>query len=162
MPRTAETAGFRLNHTMLRIKDPKVSLAFYTDVIGMDFVSAHDGPDFTNYFLTFDHSGGKLTAEEKEEDRLNREGVLELCHNHGTESLESTPYHNGNKEPRGFGHIAITVDDVNAACERFEKLGVPFQKKLSDGRMKHIAFILDPDGYWIEVLQNNKAKAKTD
>jgi lactoylglutathione lyase len=79
-------------------------------------------------------------------------GVLELTHNPGTETLDKTPYHSGNSEPRGFGHIAITVDDVEAACARFERLGVPFQKRLTDGAMKNIAFILDPDGYWIEVV----------
>ncbi|KAL7009781.1 Lactoylglutathione lyase [Cystobasidiomycetes sp. EMM_F5] len=73
---------------------------------------------------------------------------------HGTESDESFQgYANGNKDgSKGFGHIAISVKDINAACERFEKLGVNFQKRLSDGRMKTIAFITDPDGYWIEVV----------
>ena len=75
-------------------------------------------------------------------------GVLELTHNHGTESDSNfSGYASGNTEPgKGYGHIAITVPNVAAACERFEKLGVPFKKKLTDGRMKDIAFILDPDG----------------
>lgn len=45
------------------------------------------------------------------------------------------------------------MDDVAAACARFERLGVPFKKRLTDGKMKEIAFILDPDGYWIEVVR---------
>jgi len=44
------------------------------------------------------------------------------------------------------------VPDVNAACERFEKFNVPFIKKPNDGRMKGLAFIQDPDGYWIEIF----------
>ncbi len=134
----------------------------------MDLVAENKFETFTLYFLAFDN-GTPTTPE----NRFQREGILELTHNHGTESDPNfAGYANGNSDPgRGFGHIAITVDDVEAACARFEKLGVKFQKKLTDGKMKHIAFILDPDGcvarpfaasvccspvcsrrYWIEVL----------
>jgi len=154
MPRTTETASFKFNHTMIRVKDPKVSLAFYQDILGMDLLSERKFSDFTLYFLAFNHDGKELTPEEKTATRFSREGVLELTHNHGTESDPDFPgYANGNTEPgRGFGHIAISVDDVEKACERFDKLGVKFKKRPSDGKMRHIAFILDPDGYWIEIV----------
>ena len=75
-----------------------------------------------------------------------------LTHNWGTEKDPLFSYHNGNDDPRGFGHIGITVPDVYAACERFESLGIKFVKRPDDGRMKGLAFIRDPDGYWIEIL----------
>lgn len=72
--------------------------------------------------------------------------------NWGTEDQADFAYANGNSEPgRGFGHIAVVVDDIEKACERFESLNVKFIKKLTDGSMKNIAFIADPDNYWVEV-----------
>ncbi|KAH7334368.1 Glyoxalase/Bleomycin resistance protein/Dihydroxybiphenyl dioxygenase [Rhizoctonia solani] len=157
MPRTAETTSFKFNHTMIRVKDPQASLKFYEDVLGMELISKSEFSDFTLYFLGYDHSDGKATAEEKTSGRFAREGVLELTHNHGTETDSNFQgYASGNTEPgKGFGHIAIAVDDVEKACERFEKLGVNFKKRPSDGKMRHIAFILDPDGYWIEIVPSN-------
>ncbi|KAF9227116.1 glyoxalase I [Gyrodon lividus] len=155
MPRTAETASFKFNHTMIRIKDPKLSLPFYTDVLGMDILSEQNMGDFTLYFLGYDHDGiSKLPAEEKAKARFDREGILELTHNHGTESDSSFQgYASGNTDPgRGFGHIAITVDNIEEACARLESLNVPFKKRLTDGHMRNIAFILDPDGYWVEIV----------
>jgi len=147
------TKSFKFNHTMIRIKDPKVSLKFYQEVLGMELVQTMENSDFTLYFLCWDHSNGKESAQYKLEQRGYREGVLELTHNHGTETDDSfVGYHNGNKEPRGYGHIGVSVDNIEEACERFEKLGAKFQKRLSDGRMKNIAFMLDPDGYWIEIF----------
>ena len=158
----------------------------------MTLVDTHPSSDFTLYFLAFDVHDN-VTDTERKSTRLQREGmsisrssppprlitffsgILELTHNHGTEDLAETPYHNGNTDPRGFGHIAVTVDDVEAACERFEKLGVQFKKWLTDGRMKNIAFALDPDGcvslffvcvamlifhcrYWVEIVPQSLAE----
>ena len=86
---------------------------------------------------------------------------MELTHNWGTEAETGpSPYHNGNSDPgKGFGHIGFMVPDVEAACDRFEKLGVEFVKKPNDGKMKGLAFIKDPDNYWIEILNcDNLAK----
>lgn len=59
-----------------------------------------------------------------------------------------------------IGEIGVSVDDVEAACQRFEDLGVNWRKRLTDGRMKNIAFMLDPDGYSIEVIPNDKYSDK--
>lgn len=99
---------------------------------------------FALYFLAFIHNNKKTDSL----TRFGREGILELTHNFGTESDPNFKgYVSGNTEPsKGFGHIALSVDNVDKACARLEKLGVKFQKKPSDGTMKDIAFILDPDG----------------
>ncbi len=54
----------------------------------------------------------------------------------------------------------VSVDDLDAACKRFEDLGVNWKKRLTDGRMKNVAFVLDPDNYWIEIIQNEKLKGR--
>lgn len=82
-----------------------------------------------------------------------QQGILELCHNWQTEQQPDFKYCTGNEpEHKGFGHICVFVDDLEKACNRFEQLGVKFIKKPSEGRMKNIAFIADPDGYWIEII----------
>ncbi|MBX9400013.1 lactoylglutathione lyase [Lysobacter sp. BMK333-48F3] len=153
----AATRGFVFNHTMLRIKDPAASLDFYTRVLGFTLVRRRDFDEakFSLYFLVLVADKSAIPAEEpaRGEWLLSQPGVLELTHNHGTETDAEFAYHHGNSEPRGFGHICVSVPDVEAACARFEALGVAFQKRLTDGRMKDIAFIKDPDGYWVEILQ---------
>ncbi|GAA97332.1 hypothetical protein E5Q_04010 [Mixia osmundae IAM 14324] len=141
-----ETKGTKLNHTMLRVKDPKKSLDFYQNTIGMSLIDTHEADSFTLYFLAFD------SAETAGLKRNQREGILELTHNHGSESDDKVKYHNGNDEPQGFGHICISVPNLQEACDRFEKLGVEFKKKPSEGKMRNIAFLYDPDHYWIEVI----------
>lgn len=149
------TEGFRFNHTMLRVKDPERSLAFYQDVLGMRLLRQLDfeAMSFSLYFLGYADEA-EVPEEEKARSRytFGREGVLELTHNWGTEKDPEQAYHNGNDEPQGFGHIALSVPDVHAACERFDRLGVEFVKRPDDGKMKGLAFIKDPDGYWIEIL----------
>ncbi len=154
--RDAATAGFVFNHTMLRIKDPRASLDFYTRVLGFSLARKVDFEQakFSLYFLVLAELDQMPDGDEDRRQWLARQrGVLELTHNHGTESQPGPVYHDGNSEPRGFGHICVSVPDVRGACTRMEALGVPFQKKLSDGSMREIAFIKDPDGYWIELIQ---------
>ncbi|WVQ84480.1 lactoylglutathione lyase [Cryptococcus sp. DSM 104549] len=152
----SDPAQYKFNHTMFRIKDAKKSLEWYEKVLGMKKFYESSGSDFTNYFLAFQSGWGdiEITEENVRSHMFDREGVLELCHNWGTESdPEFKGYASGNDEPgRGFGHIAVTVDNLEAACKRFDELGVKFKKRPEEGRMRHIAFIYDPDGYWIEIL----------
>lgn len=85
-----------------------------------------------------------------------------LCYsNWGTESDPDQSYKIGNADGIGYGHIGILVPDVYAACKRFEELGVEFVKRPDDGRMKGLAFIKDPDGYWIEIFSTKTVAANT-
>lgn len=123
----------RILHTMLRVRNLDKSIAFYTDVLGMKLLSRKDFPGgkFTLAFVGF--------AEESEQ------AVIELTHN-----WETDDYEHGN----AFGHIAIQVDDVYAACEHIKAAGGEVTREA--GPMKHgstvLAFVKDPDGYSIELL----------
>ena len=75
--------------------------------------------------------------KEKTQWVFRRPALIELTHNWGTENDDSfTGYHSGNEEPKGFGHIGISVPDVYAACERFAKYDVEFVKQPDGGSMK--------------------------
>ncbi|KAI1403878.1 glyoxalase I [Hypoxylon fuscum] len=145
---------YRMNHTMIRVKDAEKSLKFYQDVMGMSLFRTNEqaAAKFNLYFLGY--PGDKGTPENG--FTADYEGLLELTWNYGTEKDENFKYHDGNSEPKGFGHIAISVDNIDAACARFESLNVNWKKRLTDGRMKNVAFVLDPDGYWIEIVQNER------
>ena len=156
------TSDYVMQQTMLRIKDPKVSLAFYQNVLGMKLLGKYEFPSmqFTLYFLGYEQAIPEGNDKEKTQWVFGRSGLIELTHNWGTENDENfAGYHSGNEKPKGFGHIGITVPDVYAASERFGKYDVEFVKKPDDGSMKGLAFIKDPDGYWIEILS---AKGITD
>jgi len=158
MTTSSETAGYALNQTMLRVRDPEDSLRFYRDILGMTLLQRLDFEDmqFSLYFLAYLGEGETIPSDPAERARFifDRETTLELTHNWGSEKEAATPYHNGNSEPRGFGHIGISVPDVHEACQRFERLGATFVKRPDDGKMKGIAFVSDPDGYWIEILSS--------
>jgi len=159
-----DTAGFVMNQTMLRIRDPEVSVAFYRDVLGMSLLDRYDfeSMQFTLYFMGYLAPGETIPADAgaRAEWVFGRPALVELTHNWGTEKDAAfAGYHNGNSDPRGFGHIGISVPDVDAACARFEQHGVEFVKRPDDGKMKGIAFIKDPDGYWIEILSPRSLKA---
>ena len=151
------TKDFVYNHTMIRVKDLQKSLDFYTRILGFTLLEKKDFPEasFSLCFLALLADKSQIPADPIARHQWCKSipGVLELTYNHGTEKDEQFAYHSGNSEPRGFGHLCVAVPDIKAACQRFEDLQVTFQKRLSDGRMRSIAFIKDPDGYWVEIVQ---------
>lgn len=153
----AQTRGFVLNHSMLRVKNPEVSLDFYTRVLGMVLLRKLDFPEmqFSLYFLAKLNDGESAPEDEGERTSwtFSQRGVLELTHNWGTEEQADFAYHNGNAQPQGFGHICFSVPDLAAAILWFDENGVNYVKRPEQGKMKNVAFITDPDGYWIEIVQ---------
>jgi lactoylglutathione lyase len=136
---TTSTAGakgrFRMLHTMVRVKDLDKSLDFYTRLLGMKVLRKKDFP------------GGKFTLAFVGYGEESETAVLELTHNWDQEE----PYDLGS----GYGHIAIGVPDIYATCEALEKEGAKIPRP--PGPMKHgstvIAFVEDPDGYKIELIE---------
>nr|XP_043609436.1 lactoylglutathione lyase-like [Erigeron canadensis] len=155
-PPDEATKGYVMQQTMYRIKDPKASLEFYSKVLGMSLLKRLDFPDmkFSLYFMGYeDISSAPIDPVERTQWTFAKNATIELTHNWGTETdSKFQGHHNGNSEPRGFGHIGVAVDDVQKACSRFTDLMVPFVKKPDEGKLKGIAFIKDPDGYWIEIF----------
>ena len=124
----------RILHTMIRVGNLDRSIAFYTEVLGMRLLRRNDYPEghFTLAFIGY--------GEESES------AVIELTFN-----WDTTSYELGN----GFGHIALEVPDAYAACAEIKKRGGKVTREA--GPMKHgttvIAFVEDPDGYKIELIE---------
>ena len=130
-------ANFRMLHTMLRVYDLEKSIDFYTRLLGMNLLRRNDfeGGRFTLAFVGY--------GDEKDHT------VLELTHNWD----QKEPYTIGS----GYGHIAIGVPDIYATCKQLESEGVKIPRP--PGPMKHgttvIAFIEDPDGYKVELIERS-------
>ncbi|KAL8214327.1 hypothetical protein R6Q57_003776 [Mikania cordata] len=143
-PPDEETKGYFVQQTMYRIKDPKVSLEFYSDVLGMSLLKRLDFPDmkFSLYFMGYeDTSSAPKDPIERTEWTFGRKATIELTHNWGTEDDPNfEAYHNGNSDPRGFdfGFLQLTVGLIllNFSCSYFtfvesgKKLGLQLVSEL--------------------------------
>ena len=124
----------RILHTMIRVGELQRSIDFYTQVLGMKLLRKSDYPGgrFTNSFVGYDEE--------------SKAAVLELTHNWDTKSYDLGT---------GYGHVAIEVPDAYRACEDVRSRGGKVTREA--GPMKHgttvIAFVEDPDGYKIELIQ---------
>ena len=127
----------RIMHTMIRVGDLQRSIDFYTNVLGMRLLRKMDYPSgrFTNAFVGY--------GEE------SKTAVLELTHNWDTRSYDLGS---------GYGHVAIEVDDAAKACDEVRSRGGKVTREA--GPMKHgttvIAFVEDPDGYKIELIERKR------
>ena len=128
--------GFRYMHTMLRVGNLERSVTFYKDMFGMQELRRRDVPD-GKYTLVFLGYGPEETHT-----------VLELTYNYGVDSYDIGT---------AFGHLAVGVPDVYAACEKMRAAGTKITR--APGPVKFgstvIAFVEDPDGYKIELIQTH-------
>ena len=126
---------FRMLHTMIRVKNLDDSIRFYCDHLNMELLRRKDYP------------GGKFTLAFVGYGNEDKNTVVELTHNWE----QDHDYDLGN----GFGHIALGVEEIYKTCEEMEKVGVEITRQ--PGPMKHgttlIAFVRDPDGYMIELIE---------
>lgn len=126
----------RILHTMLRVGNLEKSLDFYCNILGMKLLRQKDYPSgkFTLAFVGY----GDETSNT----------VIELTHNWDTDSYDIGS---------GYGHIALGVEDIYSTCEQIKSLGGKVTRE--PGAMKHgstvIAFVEDPDGYKIELIQTS-------
>jgi lactoylglutathione lyase len=127
----------RILHTMLRVGDLERSLRFYTEVLGMRLLRRHDYPE-GRFTLAFVGYGAESDT-----------AVLELTHNWDTAAYELGS---------GYGHVALEVEDAAAACAAIKARGGKVVREA--GPMKHgttvIAFVEDPDGYRIELIEHKR------
>ena len=130
----------RILHTMLRVGDLDRSLAFYVGVLGMKLLRRRDYPE------------GKFTLAFVGYGPESEQAALELTHNWDTRSYEVGS---------GYGHVALEVEDAAAACAEIKLKGGVVTREA--GPMKHgttvIAFVQDPDGYKIELIQKKATPA---
>lgn len=150
-----------LAQTMLRVRDPGASVAFYRR-LGLTYLTALSFDSFSLHFLGAPPVEPPAT-EAGSDDRPTRASWLwgfrsptvELTHNHGTETDAAFGgYHNGNSEPRGFGHLGFIVSDVGAAVDALRAAGHRVVREagpFADAGV--IAFVADPDGYLVELIQ---------
>ena len=126
---------FRLLHTMLRVLDLEKSLDFYTRLLGMKLLRRND------------YEGGRFTLAFVGYGEESDTAVLELTHNWD----QKEPYEIGT----AYGHIALGVPDIYGTCEKLAAEGIKIPRP--PGPMKHgttvIAFIEDPDGYKVELIE---------
>ena len=127
----------RLLHTMLRVGDLQRSIGFYTGALGMTLLRTTERPE-QKYSLAFLGYGANPEHAE-----------IELTHNHGVEAYDLGT---------AYGHIAIGVPDVRAACERVRAHGgaVTREPGAVKGGATVIAFVADPDGYKIEFIERDR------
>ncbi|GAA5975415.1 hypothetical protein JCM21900_001353 [Sporobolomyces salmonicolor] len=178
--RHASTRGIHLHHLCLRIKDPKVSLPFYKDILGMKTLFTYNAGSFSIYYMY--HSDEEDDTAKVWASFPEQKGLLELIHRHGSED-ESLEYCSGNEvEHQGFGHLGLMVDDVPGTVRRAEEAGYKVIKRQGEASAETVgwpkgtpepikpyielysqmAMIQGPDHYWFELARPLRSRPLRD
>ena len=137
MAESRHNRGMRILHTMLRVGNFQRSIDFYTQVLGMQLLRTSENPEYKYSLAFLGFEGGNPAQAE-----------IELTYNWGTEAYDMGS---------AYGHIAIGVPDAYAACEKIKASGGNVTREAGPvkGGTTVIAFVTDPDGYKIELIQEN-------
>lgn len=150
-----EIESNRLNHTMIRVRDPQKSLAFYQGVLGMKLFKKKDFPNakFTLYFLGYDSDPNYVEDSDDVVYRARRESILELTHNWGTESDDKFSYYVFGKDQGivGFDHFVVSIPDVEKFSKELGDSSSVVSKYNEDPDAKNAVVLQDPDGYKVYV-----------
>ena len=168
LPPDPATSSYRLNHLMLRVRDPEKSIKFYTECLGLHTIFIFNTGAWTIYYL------GPRDVQLSSLGAPSSKGLLELYHV-PKDVQEGKEYRSGNEEGgMGFGHLGFVVPDVKAAVERCRERGYEILKDVGEARVgqmgvnggigeeevvegykfvfRQLAFVRDPDGYWVELV----------
>ena len=130
----------RFLHTMLRVGNLERSIDFYTQVLGMTLIRRSENPEY-KYSLAFVGFGSNPDHAE-----------LELTYNHGVDTYDMGT---------AYGHVALGVPDAYAACEKIKAAGGQVTREAGPvkGGSTVIAFVTDPDGYKVELIERKEYAA---
>ncbi|MDR1311513.1 MAG: lactoylglutathione lyase [Burkholderiaceae bacterium] len=128
----------RILHTMLRVGDLQRAIDFYTHVLGMTLLRTSDNPDYQYALAFLGYDSNPAQAE------------LELTYNYGVSQYDMGT---------AYGHLAIGTDDIVATCERVRQKGGKITREPGPvkGGTTVIAFVEDPDGYRVELIETKEA-----
>lgn len=146
IPEAHPMVGCRLNHFMLRIRDPNRTMNFYVHLMGMRTIFKKDTGPFTVYYLGFPQTPAHrkdpaaFANDTSPHSSLSRTlGLLELCHYHGSERQPESYISTGTEPPHlGFNHLGFTVPDVQAAVGHLRQNGVVVVKDIDEGPVEGI------------------------
>ncbi len=146
-------SSFLTSHTCLHVSDLEKSVYWYCNSFAMKKIKQFETSKYKSVFVAFDSRGQPHNGSSVSQ----RDGVVELRELKNSKAK----VFDGNSDPyKGFGHLCVSVSNIAVAQKDLQEKQVNFKKRLEDGRQKNIAFVTDPDGYWVELIENGIDKTE--